>query len=198
MKQIKSHLYKIPKPIRLFLGKALLFFILWEVIYGLFLFDSQWLDTKLTNHVGTASVYVLNNFTSMSGFTAVPEVWDSVYAGEAIANSASVIYHNGETLLYIAHACNGLSLLVLYIGFIVCMPSRFWRKVLYITLGVLLLDIINIIRCVGLIYLMEYNNTYFDFAHHYLFKATVYISTFIIWVYYSRKIHFKNDALQVG
>lgn len=198
MKQFKLFLNRIPKPIRLFLGKALLLFIVWELVYGLFLFDSQWLDSKLTNHVGRASVFVLNNLTSMSGFEAIPEVWNSVYAGESIDNLACIIYHDNEIVLYIAHACNGLSLLVLYMGFIICMPSRFWRKLLYIVLGVIVLDVINILRCVGLIYLMEYYNAYFDFAHHYLFKATVYVSTFVIWVYYSRKIHFKNETLQVG
>ena len=75
------------------------------------------------------------------------------------------------------------------------MPSKFWRKVLYIILGVILLDSINILRCVGLIYLREYFHAYFDFAHHYLFKATVYTATFLIWMLYARKIHLKNDAI---
>ena len=188
----------IPLPIRLFLGKALLFFIVWEIIYGVFLYDSQLIDRLLTTHVGESSVIVLNNLTSMDGFIAKPENWNSTYAGEIIENQVSAIYHNNKKVLYIANACNGLSLMILYLGFIVCMPSKFWRKFLYIILGVIALDCINILRCVGLIYLREYLQAYFQFAHHYLFKVTVYTATFLIWMLYSRKIHLKNESIQIG
>ncbi|OYX22752.1 MAG: hypothetical protein B7Z06_11210 [Flavobacteriales bacterium 32-35-8] len=119
-----------------------MFFIVWKVIYGAFLYDSQYVDQFLTNHVGEASVIVLNNSGLFSGFTAKNEIHNDMYAGEMVENRASAIYHNDKLVLYIANACNGLELLVLYIGFIVCMPSRFWRKVLYIILGVIILDII--------------------------------------------------------
>ncbi len=189
---------KIPLPIRLFLGKALLLFVAWEIIYGVFLFDSQFLDRILTTHVGESSVIFLNNFTSMDGFSAKTEGWSSTYAGEALENKVSAIYHDDYMVLYIANACNGLSLMALYVGFIICMPSKFLRKILYIVLGLLALDLINILRCVGLIYLREYFYVYFEFAHHYLFKATVYTATFLIWMLFCRKIHFKNESLQVG
>lgn len=188
----------IPLPIRLFLGKALLFFIAWKVIYGVFLLDSNTIDNVLTNHVGTSSVYVLNNLTPMSGFIAKEEIYSEVLAGETEEHLSSAIYHNGYKVLDIAQACNGLELLVLYIGFIVCMPSNIKRKLLYIGIGVLLLDSVNILRCVGLIYLREYFHAYFEFAHHYIFKIMIYTATFLIWVRFSRKIQLKNESLQVG
>ena len=194
MEKINSIKNNIPLPIRLFLGKALLFFIVWKVIYSFFLFDSQILDKLLTQHVGDASAFVLNN-TGMSGFTSVNEPYIKNYNGEAIPQQVTAIYHNDNIILNIANACNGLELLVLYVGFIVCMPSSIFRKLKYIVIGVLALNLINIIRCVGLIYLSEYYQTYFDFAHHYLFKAVIYASTFLMWMLFSRKINLKNEAL---
>ena len=134
----------------------------------------------------------------MTGFSTEREVTSSIYEGEVITHEASQIFHNDKLVLNIADACNGLELMVLYIGFIVCMPSTFWRKILYIIVGVILLDFINILRCTGLIYLREYFQAYFQFAHHYLFKIIVYGATFLIWKFYSRKIHFKNEFLQIG
>jgi len=197
MIKFKSLINNIPLPIRLFLGKALLFFMLWKIIYGFLLLGSSTIDNKLTMHVGVSSAYVLNNFTSMSGFSAKEEIYSEIFDGKTINHLYSVIYHNDYKVLNIAEACNGLELLVLYIGFIVCMPSKIGRKLVYIVLGVVLLDIINIFRCVGLIYLREYYNTYFQFAHHYLFKIMIYTGTFLIWMVYSRKIHLKNESLQV-
>ena len=200
MLKFNSFKNNIPLPIRLFLGKALLFFIVWKIVYGFFLSDSKILDHPLTTHVGEASVYVLNNLGDMSGFTSKRKISEYVVDGELLATEeASQIYHNDYLVLHIADVCNGLELMVLYIGFIVCMPSRFWRKVLYIIIGVILIDVINILRCTGLIYLREYYHAYFDFAHHYLFKATVYTATFLMWMVYARKIHLKNEQpLQVG
>ena len=149
-------LNEIPLPIRLFLGKALLFFVIWKIIYVGFLLDSKILDYPLTSHVGEASTELLNKFSPMSGFKAVRETKTTLYEGEYATKEASQIYHNEKSVLYIADPCNGLELIVLYIGFIVCMPSKFRRKILYIICGAILLDFVNVTRCIGLIYLREY------------------------------------------
>ena len=47
-------------------------------------------------------------------------------------NAASVIYHHNKSILDIPFSCNKLKLIMLYVGFIICLPSRFWRKVRYI------------------------------------------------------------------
>ncbi|MDO7171149.1 archaeosortase/exosortase family protein [Mariniflexile sp. AS56] len=197
MKSLTSFKNEIPLPIRLFLGKALVFFIAWKIIYGVFFYNSNSLDNVLTTHVADASTFVLNNFSSMSGFEAKTEIFTETFGGELVEYKASAIYHNNYKVLNIADACNGLELLMLYIGFIVCMPSKITRKILYIIIGIILLDITNILRCVGLIYLREYFHAYFDFAHHYLFKLVVYTATFLIWVVYTRKIHLKNESIPV-
>ncbi len=192
MKRFKSFINEIPLPIRLFLGKALLFFIVWKLVYGLFLYDSKYLDQALTRHVGEASVALINNLGSMEGFSTKRGIEENIYEGGVFKTEVSQIWHHNKVVLYIANVCNGLELMVLYIGFIVCMPSNFWRKTRYIIVGVILLDVINIVRCVGLIYLQEYYQVYFQFAHHYLFNAIVYTATLLMWMVFSRKIHLKK------
>lgn len=191
MINFKSLKNSIPSAIRLFLGKALLLFIAWKIIYSVFLYDSKLLDHPLTTHVGEASTWFLNSLPFMTGFTTARDM-------ASPTQEVSKIYHNDKLVLNIADACNGLELMVLYIGFIICMPSKFWRKTLYVVLGIIILDSINILRCAGLIYLREYFQYYFRFAHHYLFKVVIYASTFAIWSFYSRKINLKNEAVQIG
>ena len=189
MGKLSSLFKEIPIHIRLFLGKALLFFIAWKIAYTFFI-DPSLLDYPLTEHVSDASVFLLNNSGYLSDFTSeriIIENGDTVY-------ESSQIWHNDYVVLYIADVCNGLELMVLYIGFIVCMPSSFWRKLKYIIIGVVIIDIINILRCCGLIYLREYFHQYFEFAHHYLFKIIVYGCTFIMWIIFSRKIKLKYEA----
>lgn len=192
MINFKSLKNDIPKPIRLFLGKAFLLFIIWKIVYNVFLYDSPYLDHPLTTNVADVSVYVLNNLGDMSGFTSVRETYDYILEGTPVEYESSAIYHHDNVILYIANVCNGLELMVLYVGFIICMPALFWRKIKYIILGLVTLHLINIIRCVGLIYLREYYHQYFDFAHHYLFNAMVYTGTLLIWMLFSRKINLKK------
>lgn len=198
MTKFNSLKSQIPLPVRLFLGKALLFYVVWEILYSLFIYDSVFPQQFLTSHVGKYSVSLLNHLGDMSGFTSNNVILNSVYSGDVIEEFYSEIYHNNRKVLNIANACNGLELMVLYIGFIVCIPSKFWRKVKYIVIGLIIIDLINILRCVGLIYLNEYYQTYFDLAHHYLFKAVIYATTFLIWWIFARKITLKHENLQIG
>jgi exosortase/archaeosortase family protein len=186
---------KIPQPIRLFLTKALLLFLGWKLIYGFILYDSKYLDRALTTHIGEASIFLINSLGDLDGYKTKRVSDFYIIDGREIEEQSSAIFHQDRMVLHIANACNGLELIVLYMGFIICMPSNFWRKIRYIILGIIILDLINILRCTGLIYLREYYHIYFQFAHRYLFNAIVYTSTFIIWVIYSRKINFKNEVL---
>ncbi|TXE11678.1 hypothetical protein FUA26_06315 [Seonamhaeicola algicola] len=192
----KSFFKSIPTEVKRFLGKALLFFIVWKVVYNIFLYDSKYLDHPLTTHVGNASAWLINQLGDMEGFTAKREVVKHYFEGGVNLNESSAIYHHDRIVLYIANVCNGLELIVLYIGFIVCMPASFLRKLKYIVIGVIILDLTNILRCTGLIYLREYYEIYFDFAHHYLFNTVVYTATFIMWYVFSRKITLKTKHIE--
>ena len=92
MNQLFNTLKNIPYTVRLFLGKALLFFIAWKLIYSLFLFDSQLVDNALTKHVGDASVSILNTIVSPPMFNAKIETYESDYGGEHLNNVVSSIY----------------------------------------------------------------------------------------------------------
>ena len=192
VKHLKSSIKDIPKPIRLFLVKALVIFLSWKLIYRLFLYDSRYLDQAITSHLGNASILLINSLGNLEGFTTKRVTDFYIIDGISVKEESSAIYHNDRMVLHIANACNGIELMVLYMGFIICMPSRFWRKLIYIIIGVIILDFVNVLRCTGLIYLREYYHVYFQFAHRYLFNTIVYSSTFIMWMIYSRKINFKK------
>lgn len=184
-----------PLTVRLIIFKALLFFVVWKFIFIFFLLDSK--DHPLTTHVGEYSTKLLNSILDVSSFSVNREFRESVSLreGKTFMVEVSQVYFNNNKVVYVADECNSLELMVLYIGFIFCMPSSFWRKTLYIVLGILVLDILNIFRCSGLIYVNLYYRNYFDFFHRYLFKTVMYCATFVMWMFYSRKnIHVKNKS----
>lgn len=101
MLQFNSIKNQIPLQVRLFVGKALLFFIVWKIIYSFFLYDSKILDYPLTKHVGEASTFFLNNLGFMDGFKVERETTEFYIDGEYTIAQASHIYHNNKKVLNI-------------------------------------------------------------------------------------------------
>ncbi|TAE07725.1 MAG: exosortase family protein XrtF, partial [Bacteroidetes bacterium] len=76
---------------------------------------------------------------------------------------------------------------VLYVGFIVCIPTTLLRQLLFIVFGLLLLYTLNVGRVVALGQLHMHYKEFFDIAHHYIFKLIVYAVVFALWVWYAKK-----------
>jgi len=173
IQQLKHNYKKIPAPVRLFFMKAMLIALVWNFVNHFFLYES--LNNFLTNHVGQSASAVLNRFSGMKGFF-------SVFNG-----TKSQIYREGNKVMFIANGCNALNLMVLYVGFIICIPSTVIRKLYYILIGVVCIDLLNIFRTYLLAYLKEYYNAYFNFAHHYVFTILVYTAIILMWLVFTRK-----------
>jgi exosortase/archaeosortase family protein len=185
----------IPKPVKLFLGMSLAIAVLWKLIYLFIFMNTRIIDAPLTNHVGNSSAYVLNHFSGLHNFSALNIIDTTIMEGQIQITQVSKIVHDNKKVLHIADGCNGLELMVLYSGFILCFPSSRERKMWYILFGVLMIDLFNILRCSLLGFIKEYYHPYFYISHHFLFKAVVYAVIVILWVSFTRKSQVQNAAI---
>jgi exosortase/archaeosortase family protein len=166
----------IPDNIKPYIIRALILVVGWNLLYHLWLRPIGIPDTQLTSAVQAGAVKVLSLFYS-----------DIVTQGPGIAI-------NGTQSVRIAHQCNGLELIVLYLGFIICVPTNAKRMILFALIGTVVIYILNIIRTAGLAS-MYYNGFAFaDFAHHFAFKIAIYAVVFYGWVLYMKKP--KQDGVQ--
>lgn len=171
----------LPFTVRLTLFKALLYFVLYKIVLSL---DLNFINHPLTTHIGEYATKLLNTYTNSSDFSVIRE---SVYNNEDIA---SQIYYKATKVVFIADSCNSLVICLRFIGLIVCLPSKFWRKLYYILLGVFTTHILNIIRCAALAYINLYYPDYFTVTHDVWFKFIIYGAISIIWIFYLLKIPF--------
>jgi len=194
LNQYYSKWQLIPKPARSFLLKGLALLIIWKFVYLAFLLPSRVLDEPLTYSVGVATTYTLNFLSGTHAFTTKPVINTSEFEGTITTEPAMAIFFNNNRTLAIADPCNGLELFVLFAGFIICFPARAFRKITFISGGILLIWIVNILRCAGLVYIYLYNPKYTHFSHHYAFKFLVYGFIFCLWMLFTKKlIHGKNS-----
>ena len=191
---------QIPRPVKLFLLRAIALFVVWKAVYLLILLPNRTLDRPLTNVITIAAVRSLNGISHPHEYAAIPAQHPKTDAAGSTTRWEDTmdIYSHGVRDLSIADACNGLELMMLYAGLILCLPSRPLRKTLFIGAGIFMIGILNVLRCAGLVLLFLHHPDYVDFSHHYLFSLLVYGAIFWLWWLFSKDPGFaknlKGDA----
>lgn len=178
----------IPVPVRSFLIKGLIIFLVWKAIYSFFLLPDRVIDGPLTNMVGNHVVTLLNKMAHGEPFNPREESKSFIYEGEEASGTQTILYYEDTPLAGIGDPCNGLEVFVLYLGFIIAFPSGWGRKLFFIPAGIALIYAANIARFIGLIWLIWYKPGMLEFAHDYLYKGVIYLMIFIIWIAFTRNL----------
>ena len=176
IKPLKTKFDTIPRPVRLFLLRVIILFIVWKLLYHTILLPTQIPDAWLT-HFSAKGASILTGWIYPANYiTIIP-----------VDNIAERLFVDGKRSIGVAHNCNALELYVLYIGYIICRPAPIRRRLLFIAMGIALIYLLNIVRIAGLGWLYLEHPFIIDFAHKYAFKAVVYITIYLLWNEYSKQ-----------
>ncbi|MDV7187059.1 exosortase family protein XrtF [Lutibacter sp. TH_r2] len=93
----------------------------------------------------------------------------------------------GKPLARVIEGCNSISIIILFIAFIVAFSSTFKTTLFYIIFGSLLIYSINIVRIVIIAIALYEFPEYEHLLHNYLFPAIIYGVTFLLWFIWVRK-----------
>lgn len=171
----------IPEPIKYFLKRSLIFFVIWKLIYYLVFLPLKQPDKFLTDVTAytTGKLYILaSNSKEMNIVSETRPVY------------RAILYIDNKRGIGITDGCNGLELIILYVAFLVCFnTSNRKRLMIYAIVGSVLIFFLNIFRCAALAHINLYYSSYTDFAHHYLFTLVAYAFIFLLWIYYSKKLY---------
>lgn len=179
---------QVPGAVKLFSLKAVILFIAWKALYLLVLLPGRVLDQPLTYMIGVGTTKTLNAVSRSGGYWTVAGVNPKRDGDTWVEEPVMHINRFRERVLSIADACNGLEVMVLYAGLILCLPASTKRKLLFILPGIVCIEILNVIRCAGLAEVYLTHPEYLDFSHHYLFTFLVYAFIFWLWFLFSRNL----------
>ncbi len=87
----------------------------------------------------------------------------------------------------IVEGCNAISVIILFISFVMAFSGRFLTTFLFILLGSISIYLFNILRIFILIVIPEYYPESQEFMHHYIFPALIYGYTFLLWILWIQK-----------
>ncbi|MBU6158878.1 MAG: archaeosortase/exosortase family protein [Bacteroidetes bacterium] len=189
---MKKYFSQIPPEVRTFLIRSVLLFIGWKALYILVLIPNQVPDAGLVRKLGSGTAVVLNGIYGTDEFHAVHTERPRVYGMDTVLATYTMVKKSSRNILGIYQACNGLELMILYAGFIICFSGVWWRKTIYIVSGIIALYIANVMRCAALGWIgIEYPK-HFDFAHKYFFNLIIYSIAFLWWVFYVKGLNKKD------
>lgn len=168
----------LKNPIIRFLLTLLLLYLAWFVIYNLWLHPKETLDFFVINITIVISKFLLESM-GYNVFTGIERV----------------IGVDGTGGLWIGDNCNGISLFGLFSGFIIAYPGKWWKKLIYIPIGIILIEQANVIRVVSLAILDTHSRAWTEFNHTYTFTILVYGFIFLLWMIWVNKFSSKISSL---
>ena len=113
-----------------------------------------------------------------------------LFGGKALVSGATLSSPVNGFAVRVENGCNAVNVSVLLWSAILVYPAGWKDKVKGIVAGTLLLHSLNLVRIVSLYYLGQYNRSWFDFAHLYLWEGLIVVDTLAIfwgWVILVRR-----------
>ena len=164
----------LKNPITRFLITVLLLLLSWYCIYDLWLHPAEKMDLFVIDKTISISKWILETL----GYT--------VYTG-----SDRLIGIDGANGLWIGDNCNAISLFALFTGFIIAYKGKIKYKIPYILLGILSIELLNVLRVVGLAILDTHSRAWTEFNHTYTFTIIIYAYIFMLWMMWVNKFSSK-------
>ncbi len=124
----------------------------------------------ITEMVAKQTVYLLN-FLNINAFT-----------DQHTAELSYRLFVKDKYVATIVEGCNAISVIILFIAFIIAFSATFKITLLYILVGSLLIYWINVVRIAFIAFAIYQFPTYNDFLHQILFPLIIYGFTFLLWV----------------
>ena len=153
----------------LFLGTALLLYVIWYILYELWLHPQGHLDHAVIDNTIWAATGLLKAL------------------GYGVAAEGRIIAIEGTEGLYIGDPCNGVDLFALFSGFILAFPGPWQHKLWYLPVGILAIHLLNILRVVALSLILVYAPMTLEFNHTYTFTFLVYGFIFLGWIVFANR-----------
>lgn len=137
-----------------------------------------------------ASKHEVDTFTkSVASQTETVLQWfnsQSYVANHPKEPSVRVFYH-GKYVSRIIEGCNALSVIILFVSFVVAFTGKFKKTILFILLGSILIHLLNITRIALLSIALYHFPKYEHILHGVIFPLIIYGVVFVLWIIWVNK-----------
>ena len=144
--------------------------------------DSKYYPDYLTQLVGKQTEAVLNTF----GYEAIVE--------PHLDEPSLMVFVNRKYTARVIEGCNGVSIIILFIAFVVAFSDNFKRTFLFLLAGSVLIYAVNLIRIVVLTIGLYHYPWRREILHTVIFPLIIYGMVFLLWMFWVN--HFSKTIKQ--
>ena len=166
------------KPFLLFLGKFLLTYLILTFVYESYLNQS---DVRKFEVDGFTQLVAKQTKNTMLFFN---------YEADIAPNTkepAINLFYNKRHMARIIEGCNGLSVIILFVSFVVAFSGKKRETILFIIGGSLLIHVLNVFRIALLSVLFYHFPEREHILHGVFFPLFIYGSVFLLWIIWVNK-----------
>ena len=92
------------------------------------------------------------------------------------------LWVDGKYSSIVNEGCNAISVLIIFVAFILAFYTTFKQTITYILISLFVLFVMNISRIILLTYIYRFHKEYSKVSHDYLFPLIIYGSVIILWI----------------
>lgn len=154
------------------------FVLLQAILFGLEL--TPWVQQHFvvpwTNTLAAISTWLVTVFDP--NVMAVGKIMRSTTNGFAVSIEAG---------------CNGVEATIVLLAAILAFPASWQRKLIGLAVGIVAVQGLNIVRVISLFYLGQWDRTWFEWAHLYVWQALIMLDVLIVWLIWVRTLPRTGD-----
>jgi exosortase H (IPTLxxWG-CTERM-specific) len=155
-----------------------LFVVVLAVLFGLELtpWAQEWFVVPWTNALAAISTSIVTMFDP--NVVATGKVIRSATNGFAVSIEAG---------------CNGVEATLVLLAAMLAFPAPWRHKIIGFVIGVLAVQLLNIVRVISLFYLGQWNFEAFEWAHLYVWQGLIMLDVLIVWLIWVRRVPRDED-----
>lgn len=164
------------KPFLIFISTFFAAYIVLTLFYKLYLnsFEPNQVD-GITNIVGRNVAQLMDVFNC------------DIKVHASITDSWLEVWYNKKFIVRIVEGCNAISVIILFISFVLAFSGKFKTTLIFILFGILFIYVLNVVRIALLVVLLFYFPQYGHFLHGTLFPLVIYGVVFLLWIIWVNK-----------
>lgn len=89
--------------------------------------------------------------------------------------------------------CNGVEATLVLCAAIFAFPAPWRHKAIGLVIGVLAVQLLNVVRVISLFYLGQWDLEVFEWAHQYVWQALIMLDVLIVWLIWVRRVPRGDD-----
>ena len=92
--------------------------------------------------------------------------------------------------------CNGVEATLVLCAAMFAFPAPWRHKLIGFAIGIVAVQLLNVVRVISLFYIGQWDFTVFEWAHQYVWQALIMLDVLIVWLIWVRRVPRSDDARQ--